>query len=65
MNPVAGATWWQRVASVVRRIVGAPDYAAYVAHVRACHPDRQPLGEREFLAERWKARYERPGSRCC
>jgi uncharacterized short protein YbdD (DUF466 family) len=54
-----------RCAAVVRRIIGAPDYAAYVAHVRTHHPDREPLGEREFLAERLSARYERPGSRCC
>lgn len=54
-----------RCAAVVRRIIGAPDYAAYVAHVRAHHPDREPLGEQEFLAERLSARYEKPGSRCC
>jgi uncharacterized short protein YbdD (DUF466 family) len=54
-----------RCAAVVRRIIGAPDYAAYVAHVRAHHPEREPLGEREFIAERLNARYEKPGSRCC
>ena len=56
---------WQRVAAVLRRIIGAPDYAAYVAHVRTHHPEREPLGEREFIAERLSARYEKPGSRCC
>jgi uncharacterized short protein YbdD (DUF466 family) len=54
-----------RCAAVVRRIIGAPDYAAYVAHVRARHPEREPLGEQEFVAERLNARYEKPGSRCC
>jgi uncharacterized short protein YbdD (DUF466 family) len=49
----------------VRRIIGAPDYAAYVRHVRAHHPGLEPLGEREFVAERLSARYEKPGSRCC
>lgn len=57
--------WLARVAATVRRIIGAPDYAAYVAHVRACHPGREPLSEREFIDERLAARYERPGSRCC
>ena len=59
------SAWLARVAATLRRIVGAPDYAAYLAHHRACHPDRSPLGEREFIAERLAARYERPGSRCC
>jgi uncharacterized short protein YbdD (DUF466 family) len=55
----------KRLAAILRRIIGAPDYAAYVAHVRAHHPERPLLSEREFLAERLAARYERPGSRCC
>lgn len=57
--------WLAHAAAVLRRVIGAPDYAAYVAHARACHPERAPLGEAEFLAERLAARYERPGSRCC
>ena len=57
--------WLQRVAATVRRIIGVPDYAAYVAHVRACHPDRVPLSEAEFVADRLRARYEQPGNRCC
>ena len=57
--------WLARLAAIVRRIIGAPDYAAYVAHVRACHPEREPMGEREFVAERLNSRYEKPGSRCC
>ena len=60
-----GESLLARCAAVVRRVIGAPDYAAYVAHVRAHHPDREPLGEKEFLAERLTARYEKPGSRCC
>lgn len=54
-----------RFASILRRIIGAPDYAVYVAHVRAHHPGRTPMTEREFLAERFAARYEKPGARCC
>jgi uncharacterized short protein YbdD (DUF466 family) len=57
--------WLARLAATVRRIIGAPDYATYVAHVRACHPEREPLSEKDFINERLNARYERPGSRCC
>lgn len=56
---------WARIAATIRTIIGAPDYAAYVAHVRAHHPEREPMGEREFVAERLNSRYEKPGSRCC
>lgn len=56
---------WARIAATIRTIIGAPDYAAYLAHVRAHHPEREPMGEREFVAERLNARYEKPGSRCC
>lgn len=59
------SAWLARLAATVRRIIGAPDYAAYVAHVRACHPEREPVSEREFVTERLNARYEKPGSRCC
>ena len=55
----------QRVAAVIRRIIGVPDYEAYVAHVRAHHPGVEPVSEREFHRERLTARYSRPGSRCC
>jgi uncharacterized short protein YbdD (DUF466 family) len=55
----------RRVARVIRQIIGAPDYAAYLAHVREHHPERTPLGEPEFLQDRLTARYSRPGSRCC
>ena len=57
--------WWRRASAVVRRIIGVPDYAVYVAHVKQCHPDRVPLTESEFVNERLKARYEQPGNRCC
>ena len=55
----------RRLAAILRRIIGAPDYAAYVKHCAAHHPERKPLSEREFLAERWKAKYETPGGKCC
>ena len=55
----------KKFAQILRRIIGAPDYAAYVAHLRAHHPEREPLCERDFVAERLSARYEKPGARCC
>lgn len=64
-TPAPARGWLARAAAIVRRIIGAPDYQAYLAHVRTCHPGREPLGEREFIEERLMARYERPGSRCC
>ena len=55
----------RRVGNVIRRIIGAPDYDAYLAHVREHHPDRTPMSEYDFRRERLSARYSRPGSRCC
>ena len=53
------------VARLIRRVIGAPDYAGYLAHMRTHHPDALPLAPRDFERERLAARYERPGSRCC
>jgi uncharacterized short protein YbdD (DUF466 family) len=55
----------RRVAAVLRRIIGVPDYEAYLAHVRAHHPGQEPLSERDFHREQLTAKYSRPGSRCC
>jgi uncharacterized short protein YbdD (DUF466 family) len=49
----------------VRTIIGVPDYARYLAHQRAKHPDTTPLSRQEFARERERARYEGTGSRCC
>jgi uncharacterized short protein YbdD (DUF466 family) len=61
-----------RVRSALRRITtaihvacGIPDYDAYVAHVRAHHPDVLPKPYSEFFRERQAARYGRGRSRCC
>ena len=50
---------------VLHQVIGAPDYERYVAHVRECHPEREPMTREEFARERLEARYSRPGSRCC
>jgi len=54
-----------RISRVVRAIIGAPDYARYLAHLRAKHPDTKPLSREEFARERERARYEGTGNRCC
>jgi uncharacterized short protein YbdD (DUF466 family) len=54
-----------RIASVVRRIIGVPDYDVYVAHVRSCHPDDALITREAFAQDALARRYERPGSRCC
>jgi uncharacterized short protein YbdD (DUF466 family) len=54
-----------RVARVVRRIVGVPDYEAYLRHARRAHPDAVPLTRDVYVRECLEARYSRPGSRCC
>ena len=55
----------RRVAAVIRRIIGVPDYESYVAHVRTHHPGQEPMSERDFSRERLAARYSQPGNRCC
>ncbi|HET7187528.1 MAG TPA: YbdD/YjiX family protein [Gemmatimonadaceae bacterium] len=54
-----------RAAGAIRRVIGAPDYAAYLAHVRGAHPGATPLTRDAFVRDVLTQRYERPGSRCC
>jgi uncharacterized short protein YbdD (DUF466 family) len=53
------------VAAIARRVAGIPDYDAYVAHVRARHPERPIPTRSEFFAERQNARYRGAGRGCC
>lgn len=55
----------ERVAKVIRRIIGVPDYDRYLEHVRAHHPGCTPMTLEEFTQQRLVDRYSRPGSRCC
>jgi uncharacterized short protein YbdD (DUF466 family) len=63
-RPVRGGVL-ARAVSILRAVVGAPDYARYLAHVRAKHPETTPLSREQFARERERARYEGSGSRCC
>jgi uncharacterized short protein YbdD (DUF466 family) len=55
----------ERVLQVVRRVAGMPDYAAHVAHLRRCHPERDVPSAREFYEDYVRARYSDGPTRCC
>jgi len=55
----------QRIITTVRAIAGMPDYEAYVAHLRRCHPERPVPTERRFYDEFIKRRYGDGPTRCC
>jgi uncharacterized short protein YbdD (DUF466 family) len=55
----------RRVLSVVRTIIGAPDYDRYLQHMRDHHPECQVASRDAFMQQRLESRYSRPGSRCC
>ena len=54
-----------RIAHVIRRVIGVPDYDAYLAHLAAHHPDEAPLTEDAFARDALTKRYAQAGSRCC
>jgi uncharacterized short protein YbdD (DUF466 family) len=55
----------EQVLRAARRIAGMPDYAAFVEHVRRCHPDRAVPSARQYYEEYLRARYEGGPTRCC
>ncbi|MDQ6770508.1 MAG: YbdD/YjiX family protein [Gemmatimonadota bacterium] len=52
-------------ASFVRAMLGVPDYARYLAHMREAHPGDRVMTETEFNHSRMNDRYNQPGSKCC
>jgi len=56
---------FQKMASALRRMMGMPDYAGYVEHVRTCHPERAVPSEREYYDQYLERRYGSGTSRCC
>ena len=54
-----------RIAATIRRIIGAPDYDAYLVHQRSCHPEQVPLTPDAFAQDTLTRRYQTPGNRCC
>ena len=57
--------WLRHLATIVRRVIGVPDYEHYLAHARRCHPGEVTLSADAFVARALSRRYERSGSRCC
>ena len=53
------------MAQSFRLMVGVPDYGSYVAHMKATHPDQEPMSYEAFFRERQAARYGMGGGRCC
>lgn len=56
---------WTGARETARRMIGVPDYAAYLRHQREHHPDRAPLDYASFFARAQAARYRGTGGRCC
>lgn len=54
-----------RIANVMRRVAGMPDYAAHLEHLSRCHPDRPAPSEREFFEQYVQGRYADGPTRCC
>jgi uncharacterized short protein YbdD (DUF466 family) len=63
-SPAGLRGFWSRLAWVMRRVIGAPDYESYVAHVRRVHPGEEPASEQEFIRRHMDSKVK-PGSRCC
>ena len=68
MSHTAPATPWKvtmrRWIAIVHRIIGAPDYETYLAHMQRRHPGCTPLDARAFERQRLIDRYQQPGTRC-
>ena len=54
-----------RLAFVLRRISGMPDYAGYVEHLHQCHPERPVPSQRDYYDEYVRSRYGDSPTRCC
>lgn len=51
--------------AAIRRVLGMPDYQAYLRHLRAHHPGCRLPTEREFFDEFVRAKYSGGPTRCC
>jgi len=51
--------------SFLRQIAGMPDYAAYLEHLRSCHPGQPLPSQRQFYEEFIRSRYADGPTRCC
>lgn len=58
-------SFWLGARETARRMIGVPDYAAYLRHLHEHHPERIPLDYPSFFARAQRARYRGTGGRCC
>lgn len=55
------ASW----SAALRRVLGMPDYEAYLTHLRAHHPGCRLPSEKEYFEEFVRAKYSGGPTRCC
>jgi uncharacterized short protein YbdD (DUF466 family) len=55
----------QVVIAAMKRVVGMPNYEAYVEHLRTHHPECPVPSERQYFDDYLKGRYGGGFSRCC
>lgn len=55
----------RQLGASLRRIVGMPDYATFVEHMKRRHPECAVPSEREFFDQYVTARYSGGPTRCC
>lgn len=55
----------QQCLTTFRRVVGMPDYAAYLEHLARRHPDWPAPSQQEFFRLYIESRYGNGASRCC
>ena len=58
-------SFWIGARETARRMIGVPDYAAYLRHAHEHHPGAAPLTYAQFFARAQSARYRGTGGRCC
>ena len=68
LSACTAKTFSQRLAGLnqaLHRIIGAPDYQAYLARHQHIHPEAPPMSEKEFFRFAIDRRYAKAGPRCC
>lgn len=57
----------RQLSQSLRLMVGMPEYATYVDHMKIAHPGQSIMSYQEFFRERQEARYGGKGrlNRCC
>lgn len=60
-----GARLAGKLATILRAVLGVPNYDRYLEHMRRTHPGEVPLARAGFEQQRLLDRYSKPGSRCC